>query len=116
MIDMQKSTAYPIIIQFLFLILLAIAGAVVFTLLGSLCWSLANNQQFDLNALSNNPLLKDINELRVIQIGSSIGLFIAAPIAFSYVVEKKPKKYLYFDNPLKLNLLFLDFLMLLGLI
>ena len=107
MIDMQKSTAYPIIIQFLFLILLAIAGAVVFTLLGSLCWSLANNQQFDLNALSNNPLLKDINELRVIQIGSSIGLFIAAPIAFSYVVEKKPKKYLYFDNPLKLNLFIL---------
>jgi len=102
MIDMQKSTAYPILIQFLFLILLAIAGAVVFTILSLVVWFLASNEPVNLATMTgNDPMLMDLNLLRALQIGSSVGLFIAAPIVFSYVLETKPKKYLYFDTPLK---------------
>ena len=114
MIDMQKSTAYPILIQFLFLILLAIAGAVVFTLLALVVWFLTSNEPINLAAISsNNPMLMDLNLLRALQIGSSVGLFIAAPIVFSYVVESKPQKYLYFDTPLKGNLFLITFLLVL---
>jgi membrane protease YdiL (CAAX protease family) len=105
MIDMQKSTAYPILFQFLFLILMAIVGAVVFTILGFVFWYLTSNKSLNISDLqTNNPLLLDINLLRSIQIGSSIGLFIAGPIAFAYIMEVKPKRYFYFDETLKVNL------------
>jgi hypothetical protein len=110
MIDMQKSTAYPILIQFLFLILLAIAGAVVFTILSLVVWFLASNEPVNLATMTgNDPMLMDLNLLRALQIGSSVGLFIAAPIVFSYVLETKPKKYLYFDTPLKPILFLITF-------
>ncbi len=114
MIDMQKSTAYHPFFQILFLIVCALAGALVFTILGVLGWAIFNADNVSLAALTKDPMNMDVALLQVIQIGSSLGMFVAAPIAFSYVNEVKPAHYYYFDKKLSPQLLLLVFLLMMG--
>lgn len=114
MIDMQKSTAYHPFFQLMFLIVAAMVGAIVFTILGVLAWVLFNSGHLNLEALTSNPMNMDINLLRSLQIGSSLGMFVAAPIAFAYINEVKPTNYYYFNNKVNVNLLVLTFLLMLA--
>lgn len=97
---MQKSNAYHPFIQILFLILCATVGALAFTIVGLAVWLLLGPDA-NIAMLMKNPGQMDINLLRIVQISSSIGMFIAGPIAFAYVNEVKPKRYFYFDAKVK---------------
>ena len=110
--DMQKSNAYHPLLQILFLILCATVGAVVFTIIGVLTWFLLS-KNVNIAMLTGNPLAMDINLLRAMQISSSVGMFIAGPIAFAYLNEVKPKNYFYFDNKFNPALLLTVFLLML---
>ena len=99
-----KSTAYHPVLQLLFLILCAIVGALIFTVIGMIVWFAFNFDSDTLSKLSDNPLEMDINLLRIIQIFSSLGLFIAGPIAFAYLSEVKPASYYHFDEKLSWKL------------
>ena len=99
-----KSTAYHPVLQLLFLILCAIVGALIFTIIGMIVWFAFNFDHDTLNNLSDNPLDMNINLLRIIQISSSIGLFIAGPIAFAHLSDVKLKSYYYFDEKLSWKL------------
>nr|WP_294897430.1 CPBP family intramembrane glutamic endopeptidase [uncultured Pedobacter sp.] len=109
---MQKSNAYHPLLQILFLILCATVGAVVFTIIGVLTWFLLS-KNVNIAMLTGNPLAMDINLLRAMQISSSVGMFIAGPIAFAYLNEVKPKNYFYFDNKFNPALLLTVFLLML---
>ena len=99
-----KSTAYHPVLQLLFLILCAIVGALIFTIIGMIVWFAFNFDHDTLNNLSDNPLDMNLNLLRIIQISSSIGLFIAGPIAFAHLSDVKLKSYYYFDEKLSWKL------------
>lgn len=114
MIDIQKSTAYHPAIQILFLLLSAIVGAVVFTILGFIIYYLYSKESINVVELAQNNLINaDINFLRIIQISSSIGIFVASSIVYSYIIECKPQKYLYLSNPINATLLGLTILIML---
>jgi membrane protease YdiL (CAAX protease family) len=99
-----KSTAYHPVLQLVFLILIAIAGALVFSFIGFIGWVAFNVDHDTLSKISGNPADMDINLLRVLQISSSTGLFIAGPIAFAYFNQVKPKSYFYFNQKLSWKL------------
>jgi membrane protease YdiL (CAAX protease family) len=104
---MQKSSAYHPVLQVLILVLMAIIGAAIFSLLGFLAWLLIDPQA-SLMALTNQEILgHNLLFMKIMQIFSSTGMFIVAPIAFAYINQQKPKSYYYFDQPLSLALVFL---------
>ena len=107
---MQKSTAYHPFTQLLFLIIMAIVGTFVFTAIGLILYFLTSSGGFDISKLTGgNIATMDIGFIQALQISSSFGMFIAGPIAFAYIIEKKPIQYFYFDNPLRGILLLLVF-------
>lgn len=109
MIDMQKSTAYHPAVQLIFLVLMAFVGAIIFTLLGGMLWFFTDPNA-SLSVLTvGDPALMSLYFLRYVQISSSIGMFIAGPIAFAYLNEVKPKSYYYFDQPVHIYLLIVVF-------
>lgn len=112
MLHMRKSNAYHPLLQIMFLILCAVVGALVFTVIGVIAWFLFGSNA-NISMLMGNPLEMDINLLRAIQISSSVGLFIAGPIAFTYINEVKPKHYFYFDTKFNPALLLIVFLLML---
>lgn len=103
MIDMRKSTAYHPALQLVFLLLISTVAALVFTVLGMLFW-FATDHQASLAVLQGEAGMMNINFLRIAQISSTAGLFIAGPIAFSFLVGVKPVHYFYFDEQLKWSL------------
>lgn len=104
MYNIPKSTAYHPVLQLVFLLLMAIVGAAVFTIIGMLSWLIFNSEQGGLSNLSSNALNMDVNLLRIIQIASSFGLFIAGPIAFAYLNQTKPTSYFNFNEKLSWKL------------
>src|SRR5690606_4268430 len=65
--------------------------------------------------LGADPTTMDINFLRIVQISSSIGIFIAGPIAYAQTEKYKSASYFHFNRPLDISLIFTVFaLMLLG--
>ncbi|MFC5284286.1 CPBP family intramembrane glutamic endopeptidase [Pedobacter alpinus] len=111
---MQKSTAYHPFFQIMFLIVSAITGALIFTIIGIGGWLILNSDHASLASLSDNPMNMDLNLLRIFQISSSLGMFVAAPIAFAYINEVKPKQYYYFDKKLNISLLLIAFLLMMS--
>jgi len=109
---MHRSNAYHPLLQLMFLVLSAVVRALVFTVIGVVAWFSFSNHA-NISALMGNPLSMDINLLRAIQISSSIGMFIAGPIAFAYINEVRPKHYFYFDAKLSPTLLLTVFLLML---
>ena len=106
--DIQKSSPYHPALQLIFLVLMAFVGAIVFTIIGFLAWLPFNSDHFSILRLTENNMQNmDISFLRMMQISSSLGLFIAGPIAFAYINQSKPKTYFYFDQPLKWTLFLL---------
>jgi len=101
MYDIPKSTAYHPALQLVFLVLMAIVGAVIFSVIGMIAWVAFNSDHSSLSKLSHNAFVMDVNLLRIIQISSSIGLFIAGPIAFAYLNQTKP--FIYFNLNEKLS-------------
>lgn len=112
MLYLQESKAYHPLVQVMFLVLCAIVGALVFTIIGLMAWFIFDPSA-NISLLMANPANMDINLLRLFQISSSIGMFIAGPIAFAYINEVKPKRYYYFDTSLKPALLLIVFLLML---
>ncbi|MBK0383217.1 CPBP family intramembrane metalloprotease [Pedobacter sp. SD-b] len=107
---MQKSNAYHPFFQLIFLIMMAIIGALVFTVIGLLLYFFLSTNGIDLKSLAGGDMNNmDIGFIRALQISSSFGMFIAGPIAFAYLIETKPSHYFYFDNPLRGVLLLLVF-------
>lgn len=107
---MQKSTAYHPFIQLMFLIIMAIVGAFVFTAIGLVIYFLTSSGGFDVSKLlGSNIANMDIGFIQALQISSSFGMFIAGPIAFAYIIKKKPSQYFYFDNQLRGILLLIVF-------
>ncbi|MBD3748375.1 MAG: CPBP family intramembrane metalloprotease [Sphingobacteriales bacterium] len=100
---MRKSTAYHPALQLVFLLLISTVAALVFTVLGMLFW-FAIDSHASLAILKSDASLMNINFLRIMQISSTTGLFIAGPIAFSFLVKVKPVHYFYFDEQLKWSL------------
>lgn len=109
---LRVSNAYHPLLQIMFLILCAFVGALIFTIIGMVVWFLFNSNA-DISLLMGSPSDMDINLLRTLQISSSVGMFIAGPIAFAYANEIKPKHYYYFDNKLNPALLLSVFLLML---
>lgn len=112
MLYLRESKAYHPLVQVMFLVLCAIVGALVFTIIGLMGWFIFDPSA-NISLLMANPANMDINLLRLFQISSSIGMFIAGPIAFAYINEVKPKRYYYFDTSLKPALLLIVFLLML---
>ncbi len=112
MSQLRESNAYHPIVQIMFLILCAIVGALIFTIIGLLGWFVVSGGA-DVSKLMSNPMEMDINLLRTMQISSSVGMFIAGPIAFAKIVEVKAKHYFYFDTKLNPALLLTVFLLML---
>ncbi len=109
---LRESNAYHPLLQVMFLILWAIVGALVFTVIGMIAWFMFNSN-VDLSLLMGNPNDMDINLLRTLQISSSVGMFIAGPIAFAYTNQVKPKHYYFFDTKINPALLLTVFLLML---
>ncbi len=105
--DMQKSSPYHPALQLVFLLITALIGVLIFSFLGGLAWFLLDPQASLASLLNNNMNKMNLNFLKIIQIFSSTGMFIAGPIAFAYLNKTKPKAYFYFDQPVKWTLLFL---------
>lgn len=110
MCDIPKSTAYHPVLQLVFLILIAFVGAIVFSVIGLIGYFVFNFDHDTMSKISDNALDMDINLLRAVQISSSIGLFIAGPIAFAYLNQTKPLSYFNFDKKLSWKLFGLVFL------
>lgn len=99
-----KSTAYHPVLQLLFLILMSVVGALVFSLIGFIGWVAFNSDHESLSRLSDNALNMDLSLLRIIQIFSATGMFIAGPIAFAYLNQIKPIQYFKLDEKLSWKL------------
>ena len=108
---MQKSSAYHPVMQLLFLVLCCIVGAVVFSIIGLLCY-FAMGQSVDFASLANANTM-DIGFLRALQISISLGMFVAAPIAYAYINEVKPAQYLYLNKVAPATLFVLVFVLML---
>lgn len=105
MIDMQKSTHFPPVLQLVFLLLFAVIGGIFFSILGFIIYAVF----FDIAGLTdlvkNNGAVMDTNLLRVLQISSSVGIFIAGPLAFAALDKYKIKKYFHFTQPVSSSLI-----------
>ncbi|HEX7367232.1 MAG TPA: CPBP family intramembrane glutamic endopeptidase [Pelobium sp.] len=112
MVHTQQSNAYHPLIQIMFLVLCATVGALVFTVIGLAFWFLFGSNG-NIAMLTGNPLAMDINLLRAMQISSSLGMFVAGPIAFAYINQVKPKIYFYLTPKLNPALLLIVFLLML---
>lgn len=103
MIDMRKSTAYHPALQLVFLLLISTVAALIFTALGLVFW-FSIDAHASLAVFKSDASMMNINFLRITQMSSTIGLFIAGPIAFSFLAQVKPAHYFYFDEKLKWSL------------
>ena len=104
---MQKSSNYHPATQVLLLVILALFGAAIFSFLGIIAW-LILDPQASLSILTNQEnIASNLLFMKLMQIFSSAGMFIVAPITFAFINQQKPKSYFYFDKPLSLNLVFL---------
>lgn len=106
MIDIRKSTAYHPVLLLLFLVLISAVAAVVFTLIGMIFWFLTDANA-SLAALTDLSSQGSIAFIRIIQISSTMGLFIVGPIAYAFLAEVKIKHYFYFDEKVSWRLLFI---------
>jgi membrane protease YdiL (CAAX protease family) len=110
---MQKSSNYHPATQILLLIILSLIGAAIFSFLGVIAW-LILDPQASLTVITNQEnMAKNMIFIKLMQIFSSTGMFIAAPISFAFINQQKPKSYFNFDKPLSQNLVFLVILILL---
>ncbi len=106
MIDTQKSSHYHPIIQLVFLVLIAIVFGLIAAILGMVIYFVFFGNMGMADLLSQNSM-SDIWALRLIQIGSSVGMFILAPLVFVKLDNYKPVTYLHFKPSLKFPLLIL---------
>jgi membrane protease YdiL (CAAX protease family) len=107
--DIQKSSPYHPVIQIVFLLLMALVGALVFSVLGIIAWFVLDSEASLAVLANNNMATMNLSFLKILQIFSSTGAFIAGPIAFAYLNKAKPKSYFYFDEPLKWLFIFIVF-------
>lgn len=106
---MQNSSSYHPVVQVLFLVLMAFIAAPIFSVLGVLVWLLIDPQA-SFSVLSNQEnISNNLFLLKILQIFSATGMFIATPIAFAYLNQKKPKSYYYFDQKLTITSVLLVF-------
>ncbi len=106
MIDTRKSTAYHPALLLVFLVLISAVAAIVFTLIGMVFW-FAIDSNASLEALTNVSASENITFIRIIQISSTIGLFIVGPIAYSFLAGVKAKHYFCFDEKVNWRLFFI---------
>ena len=93
---MQNSSSYHPVVQVLFLVLMAFIAAPIFSVLGVLVWLLIDPQA-SFSVLSNQEnISNNLFLLKILQIFSATGMFIATPIAFAYLNKKKTKKLFLF--------------------
>lgn len=109
---MQNSSSYHPVVQVLFLVLMALICSTVFSLFGVLVWLLIDPQASFSVLSSQENMSNNLFFLKVLQIFSATGMFIAAPIAFAYLNKKKPKSYYYFDQTLTITSVMLVFALL----
>jgi membrane protease YdiL (CAAX protease family) len=103
--DMQKSSPYHPVIELVFLVIMAVLGAIVFSFLGVITWFIIDREASLALLVNNNMSTMNLNFMKILQIFSSTGAFIAGPIAFSYFNQTQPKSYFYFDQPLRWSLI-----------
>jgi len=115
MSDIQKSTHSHPAIQLVYLLLFAIIGGIVFSIIGLIFYGIVFGAGGFTSLLNADANTMDINFLRIVQISSSIGIFIAGPIAYAQVEKYKPASYFHFNKPFDVSLILTVFaLMLLG--
>ena len=115
MSDIQKSTHSHPAMQLVYLLLFATIGGIVFSVIGLIFYGFLFGAGGFTSLLNTDANTMDINFLRVIQISSSIGIFIAGPIAYAQVEKYKPFSYFHFNKPLGSSLMLMVFaIMLLG--
>jgi membrane protease YdiL (CAAX protease family) len=115
MSDIQKSTHSHPAMQLVYLLLFATIGGIVFSVIGLIFYGFLFGAGGFTSLLNTDANTMDINFLRVIQISSSIGIFIAGPIAYAQVEKYKPFSYFHFNKPLGNSLVLMVFaIMLLG--
>ncbi|KQR71873.1 CPBP family intramembrane glutamic endopeptidase [Pedobacter sp. Leaf176] len=86
-------------LQLLLLLFYAVAGALLFTLISFMVilavYGLGIIKDFSLIA-SGDPMFTDA--LKILQIGTSIGMFIVPPLALAYTNRKKPSNFYSFGK------------------
>ncbi|HEY1025239.1 MAG TPA: CPBP family intramembrane glutamic endopeptidase [Sphingobacteriaceae bacterium] len=106
-----KSENHPFV-ALIYLILLALGGAVVFGILGFVFSALLFGFPHDI--LNEGFMAGEddvsLGYLKVIQIFTSAGMFLAPPLVFARIESKKPFNYLKLDNPVPSALLILSVL------
>jgi membrane protease YdiL (CAAX protease family) len=115
MSDIQKSTHSHPAMQLVYLLLFATIGGIVFSFIGLIIYGVLFGAGGFSSLLSAEPNTMDINFLRIVQISSSIGIFIAGPIAYAQVEKYKSAAYFHFNKPFEISLVMIVLaLMLLG--
>lgn len=113
MSDIQKSTHSHPALQLAYLLLFSIIGGLVFSFLGLILYGILFGSGGFINLLAANENITDINFLRIVQIFSSFGIFIAGPIAYAQVEKYKPLSYFHFNKPFDISLIFTVFVLML---
>lgn len=91
---------YSLGLQFVFLCLMIVCSASIFSSIGALLSSLL----FDFSIMDNPNIMEVIDQpnvmpsLKTMQIFQHIGLFIVPALLFSYLVSSEPKHYLALDK------------------
>ncbi len=103
--DIQKSTHSHPVMQLVYLLLFATIGGIVFGVIGLIFYGFLFGAGGFTSLLSADANTMDVNFLRVVQISSSIGIFIAGPIAYAQVEKYKLASYFHFNKPFDPSLL-----------
>lgn len=106
-----KSENHPFV-ALIYLILLALGGAVVFGVLGFLVSAMLYGFPHDL--LSGDADAMPIGYLKVIQIFTSAGMFLVPPLVFSRIESQRPFRYLKLDTAVSPVLIWLSVLIMIS--
>ncbi|RZL57191.1 MAG: CPBP family intramembrane metalloprotease [Pedobacter sp.] len=113
--DIQKSTHSHPTMQLVYLLLFCVIGGFVFSTIGLIIYGVFFGTGGFMQLLSSGGNIMDVNFLRIVQISSSLGIFIAGPIAYAQVEKYKPAHYYHFNRSFDISLIFAVFaIMLLG--
>src|SRR5690606_3902252 len=103
-------------IQLVYLLLFCIIGGFAFSTLGLIIYAISFGTGGFMEILNSSQNMMDINFLRIVQISSSIGIFIVGPFAYAKLEKYKTGTYFHFNKSFDFSLLVTAFgLMLLGL-
>jgi membrane protease YdiL (CAAX protease family) len=103
---MQKSTHPHPLVELAQLLVYSLLGGFIFSFLGLIIYAMTSDVDL-LSLLQVSESGMDLNFLKTLQIFSSIGIFIAGPLAFAAFNKYKSWDYFHFNQPIYINLILL---------